>query len=85
MLNKKLLYNVTLAVSIILVIISICALVHVKHLSASTNEINRVLYPKNSMMVNQISDDTVVITTLNFEDAVKEINQCKDQFKEENK
>ena len=34
-----------------------------------------VLYPKSDMKVNEVSKNTVVITTLDFEDAFKEIKK----------
>lgn len=34
-----------------------------------------VLYPKQEMTVNEISQNTIVITTLDFEDAFNEIEQ----------
>lgn len=34
-----------------------------------------ILYPKTGMKVNEVSKNTVVVTTLNFEDAFREIEK----------
>lgn len=39
-----------------------------------------VLYPKQEMIVNEISQNTIVITTLDFEDAFNEIEQIHDEL-----
>lgn len=39
-----------------------------------------VLYPKREIMVNEISQNTIVITTLDFEDAFNEIEQIHDEL-----
>lgn len=39
-----------------------------------------VLYPKNDMMVNEISENTIVITTLDFEDAFTEIEKVHNEM-----
>lgn len=82
MCNNRMLCTIALIISAILVMISLGVLIHAKSLGVSSGKPHQVLYPKQNMTVNQISDNTIVVTTLNFEDAVKEINQCKDQFKE---
>ena len=39
-----------------------------------------VLYPKQEMIVNEISQNTIVITTLDFEDAFNEIEQIHNEL-----
>ena len=39
-----------------------------------------VLYPKQEMVVNEISQNTIVITTLDFEDAFNEIEQIHNEL-----
>ena len=51
--------------------------------SAVENDV--VLYPKNDMKINEVSKNTVVITTLNFEDAFKEIEKSAQNIKKAEK
>lgn len=44
-----------------------------------------ILYPKSGMKVNEISKNTVVITTLNFEDAFLEIEKTVENTKKAEK
>lgn len=39
-----------------------------------------VVYPKQEMIVNEISQNTIVITTLDFEDAFNEIEQIHNEL-----
>lgn len=39
-----------------------------------------VLYPKQEMIINEISQNTIVITTLDFEDAFSEIEQIHNEL-----
>ena len=69
---------------VLVAIIITVAILWFGRITSSDKEVEQqtvnVLYPKQEMIVNEISQNTIVITTLDFEDAFNEIEQIHNEL-----